>query len=135
MENKDELIDFYGYNYEIWLRAYQAMGRLLDKNLIANEVKKRKINDIYIYGGGYLGIQFYYAIVPFVNVLSIVDKKGQLKLANENMSVIDMDTFRDYYRDELVVITPIQYYMEIYNELKSFVLDDKMLFLEELWGK
>ena len=135
MENKDELVDFYGYWSEIWSRGFEMMGRLLDKDFVANEVKKRKMTDIYIYGGGYLGIQLYRAIIPFGNVLSIVDKSGKLKVDVEDIPVIDMDIFRKRYKDELVVITPIQYYREISNELQSFVLNDKIIFLEEFGGE
>ena len=64
MDNKDELIDIYGYQSEIFSKSYYMMGRLLDKNFVKKEVKKREMSDIYIYGGGYLGIQNNRAIIP-----------------------------------------------------------------------
>lgn len=131
MGSKDDLIDFYGYRSEIWTRAYEMMGKLLDRDFVAREVKKREMTDIYIYGGGYLGIQLYRAITPFVNVLSIVDRSGKLKVDVEDIPLIDMDIFRERYKNELVVITPIQYYGAISNELQSFISNDKILFLEE----
>ncbi len=135
MENKDDLIDIYGYQSEIFSKSYYMMGRLLDKNFIKEEVQKKELTDIYIYGGGYLGIQLYKAIIPYVNVLSIVDQKGKLMIDMEDISIIDMCSFRDQYQDEIVIVTPLKYYREIYQELKTFVKDDRIIFLEEFGGE
>ena len=85
MESKDELIDVYGYQTEVYTKSYNMMGRLLDNNFVKREVKRREWSDIYIYGGGYLGIQLYRVISPLVNVLSLVDKKGKLLINNINI--------------------------------------------------
>lgn len=135
MGNKDDLIDIYGYQSEIFSKSYYMMGQLLDKNFIKKEVQKREMSDIYIYGGGYLGIQLYKAIVPYANVLSIVDKKGNLIIEMEDISVIDMCSFRAQYKDEIVIVTPLKYYREIFHELRMFVAEDKIIFLEEFGGK
>lgn len=135
MENKDELIDIYGYQAEVFAKSYNMMGRLLDSSFVKNEMERRKWSDIYIYGGGYLGIQFYRAAAPCVNVLSIVDKKGKLLIDSiDDIPVIDMDTFRNQYRNQPIIVTPLKFYREIYHELKEFVLDDKIVFLEEFGG-
>lgn len=131
MTEYGELIDYYGYQMEIWNKSYQMMGLLLDKNFVMKEVEKRNLSDIYIYGGGYLGIQLYQAIKPYVNVLSVVDQRGELRIKNNDIPVMDIDTFRKQYNDATVIITPIQYYREIYHELLSFIADDKIIFLEE----
>lgn len=134
MGNKDDLIDIYGYQSEIFSKSYYMMGQLLDRNLVKKEVQKRALSDIYIYGGGYLGIQLYNAIVPYVNVLSVVDKKGKLMIKIEDIPIIDMCNFRAQYKDEMVIVTPLKYYREIYHELSTFVSDEKILFLEEFGG-
>lgn len=134
MENKDDLIDIYGYQSEIFSKSYYMMGRLLDKNFIKEEVQKRELSDIYIYGGGYLGIQLYKAIIPYVNVLSIVDQKGKLMIDMEDISIIDMCSFQAQYQDEIVIVTPLKYYREIYHDLRMFVAKDKIIFLEEFGG-
>jgi hypothetical protein len=128
MENKDDLIDIYGYQSEIFSKSYYMMGRLLDKNFIKEEVQKRELSDIYIYGGGYLGI------IPYVNVLSIVDQKGKLMIDMEDISIIDMCSFQAQYQDEIVIVTPLKYYREIYRDLRMFVAKDKIIFLEEFGG-
>ncbi len=135
MEYKDELIDIYGYQSEIFSRSYYMMGRLLDANFVEKEAIKRKMSDIYIYGGGYLGIQLYKAIIPYVNVLSVIDKSGKLIIKMQDLPIIDMCSFRDQYQDEIVIVTPLKYYREIYQELKTFVKDDRIIFLEEFGGE
>lgn len=135
MDNgKDELIDIYGYQAEIYSKSYNMMGCLLDRDFVKNEVEKRRLSDIYIYGGGFLGIQLYRAITPFANVLSIVDKKGKLLIAMEGMPVIDGRSFRNQYQGETVIVTPLQYYKEIYSALREFVPDNKIIYLEEFGG-
>ena len=48
MESKDELIDVYGYQTEVYTKSYNMMGRLLDNNFVKREVKRREWSDIYI---------------------------------------------------------------------------------------
>ena len=136
MESKDELIDVYGYQTEVYTKSYNMMGRLLDNNFVKREVKRREWSDIYIYGGGYLGIQLYRVISPLVNVLSLVDKKGKLLINNINdIPVMDMSTLRGLYENQPVFITPLRFYREIYHDLKEFVAEDKIIFLEDFGGK
>ena len=135
MDNKDDLIDIYGEQSEIFSKSYYMMGRWLDKNFIKKEIQKRELSDIYIYGGGYLGIQLYRAIIPYVNVLSVVDKKGKLMIEMEDIPIMDMVNFRTYYKDQEVIVTPLKFYREIYYELKTFITEEKIIFLEEFGGR
>jgi hypothetical protein len=136
MEYKDELIDIYGYQAEIFSKSYYMMGRLLDKCFVKNEIERRKWSDIYIYGGGYLGIQLYRAMSPMINVLSIVDKKGRLIIDSlDDILIMDMDTFRKQYKNQPVIVTPLKFYREIYHELREFVAEDEIIFLEEFGGR
>ena len=73
MKDKNELIDIYGYQAEIYVKSYTMMGRLLYPDFVKQITENGNLSDIYIYGGGYLGIQLYRAISPIVNVLSLVD--------------------------------------------------------------
>lgn len=134
MENKDDLIDMYGYQSQIFSKSYYMMGWLLDDNFVRKAVEKKGLSDVYIYGGAYLGIQLYRALSPLVNVVSVVDKKGRLVIPMQAIPVIDMNSFRKQYKDEAVIVTPLKYYNEIYHEIKEFVTDDKIVFLEEFGG-
>ncbi len=132
MENRDELIDTYGYQADIFSKGYYMMGYLLNSNFVKKEVIKRNMSDIYIYGGGYLGIQLYRAIIPYVNVVAVVDKKGKLVIDSiDDISVINMDIFQRQYKNEIVILTPFKFYSEIYHELREFIMEDKIIFLEE----
>lgn len=132
MKDKDELIDIYGYQAEIYGKSYSMMGRLLDPNFVKQMTEKGNLSDIYIYGGGYLGIQLYRAISPIVNVLSLVDKKGKLLIDGiDDIPVMNMDNFQKEYNNQVVIVTPLKFYREIYHELKEFVSEDKIIFLEE----
>lgn len=133
MGGKEGLMDAYAYQSEIWSKAYQIMGWLLDKKRVSKEVERWNMSDIYIYGGGYLGIQLYQAIVLYANVLSVVDKSGKLKIEIEKIPVMDTKSLHKHYKDELVIVTPIQYYKEIYQDLQEFVPKDKIAFLGD-WG-
>lgn len=132
MQNKDELIDIYGYQSEIFYKSYHMMGRLLDSCFVKKEIERRKWSDIYVYGGGYLGIQLYKAANLYVNVLAIVDRTGKLLIDSINdVPVIDTKAFKDEYRNQPIIVTPLKFYREIYHELKEFAEDDKIVFLEE----
>lgn len=132
MENKDELIDRYGYQAEIFSKSYHMMGRLLDKDFVKKEVEKRQLTELFIYGGGFLGIQLYRAISPFVNVLSVVDKKGKFLIDSiDDIPIIDMETFRCRYEKQPIIVTPLKFYKEIFTELREFVQEDKIIFLQE----
>ena len=90
---------------------------------------------IYIFGGGYLVNKLYRAIIPYVNVLSVVDKKGKLMIEMEDIPIMDMVNFRSHYENQMIIVTPLIYYQEIYRELKAFVAEDKIVFLEEFGGR
>ena len=82
-----------------------------------------------------MGIQLYRAITPFVNVLSIIDKGGKLLVEMDDIPVMDMTDFRKEYKDEPVIVTPMKFYREIYHELREFISDNKIIFLEEFGGE
>lgn len=134
MDSIDELIDIYGYSAEIYSKGYSMMGRLLDRDFVRSEVEKRHLSKLYIYGGGYLGIQLYRAIQPFADVVSVIDKRGKLRINIDDIPVMDMNAFCKSYRGEVVIITPIQHYREIHSELKEMVAEHDMIFLEEFGG-
>lgn len=132
MENKDELIDIYGYQTEIFRKSYYMMGYLLDEDFVKSEVDKRRLTEIFIYGGGYLGIQLYRAISRFTNVLSVVDKKGKLLIDSiDDIPVMDMEAFGCQYDNQPVIVTPIKFYRDIFRELIKVVPEDKIIFLQE----
>lgn len=130
----DELLDIYAQELDIFSASYEMMGQMLNKEHLKARLEILKLSDLYIYGGGYLGIQLYIAINPFVNILNIVDKSGELIANITDIPVISLDRFKAVYRQEQVIITPIKHYKSIYTELTEFVPEDKLIYLGELIG-
>lgn len=127
----EELIRLYAEELDIITACYERMGKLLDKERIRVRIEELDISELYIYGGGYLGIQFYNAIKDNVHVISIVDKSKHLCVEKHDIKVIDIESFQKNYQNQEIVITPIKHYAEIYDELVRFVPENKILFLED----
>jgi hypothetical protein len=134
MEELDEILEEYAYESEIFSASYELMGQMLDREYVKNRLEMLELFDVYIYGGGYLGIQLYNAINLFVNISGVVDKSGKLLLEISDIPIIDLNEFRSQYRQQRVIITPIKHYKSIYKELSEFVPKDKILYLGEFLG-
>ena len=134
MNELDELLDACTYELEIFSSGYRMMGQLLDREYVKSKIEMLGLSEIYIYGGGYLGIQLYNAVKRFVNILSVVDKSGKLLLDISDISVIDLNEFKSVYKQQSVIITPIKHYKPIYTELSEFVPSNKMICLGEFLG-
>lgn len=134
MGELDELLDAYIYASEIFASSYDMMGKMLDRRFIKSRVEKAGLSEVYIYGGGYLGIQLYHAVTPFVHILSVVDKSGKLLVEVPEIPVIGLDIFQSAYTQQKVIITPVRHYKSIYAELSEFVPEDRLLYLGEFLG-
>ena len=130
----DELLDAYAEELAITESSFEIMGQLLDQKHLKKSLYSLNVRELYIYGGGYLGIQFYRACENLMKVLSIVDKQRCLRLNIEDVPVIDLEGLKKVYKDEYIIITPVRYYQEIQQDLLSFVPKTKILFLGELMG-
>lgn len=134
MEGLDKILDEYAYESEFFSAGYEMMGQLLNKENVKKRIEMLKLTQVYIYGGGYLGIQLYNAINQFVDVLNVVDKSGKLLIEIPAIPVIDLKKFKYVYKQEQVIITPIKHYKSIYTELSEFLPKNKMLYLGEFLG-
>lgn len=136
MEEFQELLDWYMRESDIMSASYEMMGMMLNSEKVTNSLRKRNISELYIYGGGYLGIQFFKAIRDNVSVISVVDKSGGLMIdMSEQIPVISLETFENQYQGQTVVITPVKHYHAISNDLQRLVRQDQMLYLGELLGE
>lgn len=129
---KDELTSIYINDLELYQNMYELMGVMLDKTYVVKRLEEKKIDKIYIYGGGYLGIQFYNSVKDFITVLAIVDKSGGLKFSVDNVETVSIEEFRNRYNGEVVVITPIQFGEKIYEEIIQFVENERIYFIGEI---
>jgi len=134
MEDLDKLLDACTYELEIFSSYYKMMGQMLDRKYIKSRAEIMGLLDIYIYGGGYLGIQLYDAISPYVNVLSIVDRSGKMLIEVPDIPVVALDEFKSVYKGQNVIITPVRHYKSIYMELSGFIPKNRMIFLGEFLG-
>lgn len=134
MDIQQDLIDAYMIDMEILSNKYELMVKMLNIQLLQSRIKLLGVSELYIYGGGYSGIQLYRSLKNLVQVLAIVDKSGVLLLDNSDIPVINLYDFQKKYVDQKVIITPMLYYQEIREELSSFISDDKMIYLGEFLG-
>ena len=134
MKELEELLDACTYDLEVFSISYKMMGQMLDRENIKNKTKILGLSDIYIYGGGYLGIQLYNVINQYVNVLSIVDRSGKILIDLSDIPIISLENFKSVYKGQNIIITPIKHYKSIYLELSKFISTDKMIYLGEFLG-
>lgn len=130
----DELLNIYAEELAIAECSFEIMGRLLDRDYLKERLNFLNIEELYVYGGGYLGIQFYNACNKLTKILSIVDKRSDLCLNITDIPVTNLKGLEKIYKGENVVIASVRYYQEIKKELLSFVPKNKILFLGELLG-
>lgn len=129
MNFEDELFELYVRDYRIEELSYKWMGKLLERERIKKRIDYYDIHELYIYGGGYLGVQLYNAVCDMVNVIGVVDKKGILSVDVNGIHTISLNDMRNEYNGEKVIITPVKYYENIKNDLKEFVDEGSILFL------
>ena len=89
------------------------------------------IDSCYIYGGGFLGIQCYRALSKFITIKAVADKRGSLKFDCSDIKVIGVEELKKTYAGETIIITPIEFSKDIYEELSCFIDSDKLLFIGE----
>lgn len=133
-EIQEELIDAYAYEMSIAAASFELMGRLLDCDSVKSRIELLGVSEIFVYGGGYLGIQFYQAVSKFVNIPGVIDKKGKLQINIPDIPVIDIPIFKKVYKGQKVIVASIRFYREIRNELIGLVPETQILFLGEFLG-
>lgn len=131
MDFEEKLLEQYVRDYDIAWYSYWMMGKLLEKKLVERRVELWKIESLYIYGGGFLGVQLYHALDGMADIKAVVDKNGGLSVDAENIRVISLDNLKKEYSDEKIIITPVKYYRAIWNDLSKFADKNNLLYLGE----
>ena len=134
-EVRDDLIDIYAYEKRLAECSYELMGKMLDPVAVEKGINFLNVPKIYIYGGGYLGIQLYRVSADLINVPAIVDKKGKLAFCIPDIPVISDKRLEAIYQGEKIVVASIQYYDEIKRELSRYVDPDHIIYLGEVFGR
>ncbi len=130
----NKLLDAYAEELAITECSFELMGKLLDRDYLKKRLDFLNTSALYVYGGGYLGIQFYRACEGLIHILSIVDKQGCLRLTITDLPVIDLDGLKKVYKGENIIVASVRYYQEIQQDLLFFVPKAKILFLGEFLG-
>lgn len=135
MEAWEELLEAYSNEVDILAASYEMMGIMLNSRAVVSRFQERGISELYIYGGGFLGIQLFRAIYEDLNVISVVDKSGGLMTdVPQAIPVMDLTGFEQEYAGETVVVTPAKHFYAIQKDIKRFVPMEKILYLGELLG-
>lgn len=134
MNTLENLVDYYAIDAEIMTCKFEMMGKMLDAELMRECILTLDTPELYIYGGGYLGIQLYKAICDIIKILAVVDRKGHLQVNHTNIPVINFGQLKKVYKDEPIIIASVQYYQEIRNSLCMFVPEYKIFYLGEFLG-
>ena len=134
MTAQEQIRDAYAEELDIMGCSYDMMGKMLDTRHVQRKLSLLGVDELYIYGGGYLGIQFYRTVHDIVQILAVVDKSGGLLLDIPDIPVVNIEEFRKKYNGQKVVITPVKFYQEIYRDLSSFVPLKQLVYLGELLG-
>lgn len=131
MSFEEELFELYVKDYRIQTHCYNMMGQLLDTEWVRKRLQLYNIQSLYIYGGGYLGVQLFNAVHDMVNVKAVVDKNGGLSVNVKGIRTISLDDLVKEYAGERIIITPVKYYQRIKDDLSKFVDEKELLFLGE----
>lgn len=133
---QDDLIDAYAYEMRVAECSFMMMGKLLDISYVKQRINILNLEEFYVYGGGYLGIQLYQTVYNhnLAKVLAVIDKKGESSVRIPEIPVINLEKFEDIYREQKVIVASVRYYNEIRNYLSTFVRPDCILFLGEFLG-
>ncbi len=126
-----DIFERYAEEKNIESFSYKMMGKLLETSNVIKRIEAYKIKELYIYGGGYLGIQLYNAVKDIVTVKAVVDKNGGISVEVDGIYSISFDEFINVYKGETVIITPVKYYSVIKRDLMNYIKDEDILFLGE----
>ena len=131
MDFEEKLLEQYVRDYDIAWYSYWMMGRLLDRKLVKRRGELCGLESLYIYGGGFLGIQLHNALDGMADIKAVVDKNGSLSVDAENIRVISLDNLKKEYSGQKIIITPVKYYQAIWNDLSKFADKNNLLYLGE----
>jgi hypothetical protein len=130
-DEMNKLFDLYMDELDIKNECYELMGQLLNRPFIKKQVKKFDVHKVYVYGGGFIGIQLYRELENIAEVVSVVDKDACLKFDLEDIPVMNLNELKKQYDGELIIITPIQYYEQIHHDLSEFIPEANIMVLEK----
>lgn len=133
-ENERKIYEEHIRKEELYRLKFELMGMLLDQTVIRSIIANRIWESLYIYGGGYIGIQAYKAFSRFVEIVGIIDRSGGLTIPIDGGKIYSLEEFvkEDDGRSP-VVITPIESAQKIYQDLSDNVDEERIYYINELF--
>ena len=121
MTKEEEIFELYVREYRIESISYKLMGKLLEKEQVKKRLELFDITSLYIYGGGYLGVQLYNAVQNLTDIKGVVDKNGGLAVDVKDIRTISLADLREEYNNQMIIITPVKYYQSIKKDLVNIL--------------
>lgn len=131
-EIEKQILEEYVDKFSIAAKSYELMGKMLDEKFVKERLGLFHIHDVYIYGGTYMASQLYRVAKNYINIMGVVDKAGKM-LISEDVKVLTLEDLRKCYDGEQVIVTPIQFYSQIKNDLIRFVDNKNIILIGELF--
>lgn len=130
---EQNIFDSHVRREELFQIKFELMGQLLRLDTVKKIVDEHAWQSIYIYGGGYLGIQTCYAFRHFTNVVGIIDQVGELIIPKEDINVFLPKDLVEIHNDLPIIITPLEHAYIIQNELLKYMKEERIFYLNELF--
>lgn len=119
---------------ELYQIRFELMGMMLDSMMIGSIIDKWKWKSVYIYGGGYLGIQAYHAFSPYIQILGMVDRSGGIVIPIDEARVYSLEEFIEENDSKSpVIITPLESAKMIYQDLAAYIDEERIYYINELF--
>ena len=128
-----EIFDSHIRREELLRIKFELMGQLLSPDVVKGIVDEHAWQSIYIYGGGYLGIQACCAFRQFIDVPCVIDRAGGLMVPRDDIEVIFPEELAKTDNDLPIIITPLEYAGDIRNNLLNYRGEERIFYLNELF--
>lgn len=128
-----DIFDSYVRRKELFQIKFELMGQLLRRDTVKRIVDTYAWQSIYIYGGGYLGIQAYDAFCHFIDVAGVIDRTGELLVPRDDIDVFLPQDLAKMEDDLPIIITPLEYARDIRNDLLKYRSEERIYYLNELF--
>lgn len=129
---RDDLLDIYVNRMGVAELSFEMMGRMLDAAYMKKRLSLLNAAELYIYGGGYLGIQFYRGAKDIVKIPAIIDKRGRLAVHCPEIPVLTPAELEKVYKGQKIIVASVKFYSEIRRELSVLAGLESVLYLGEL---
>lgn len=133
-ENELRIYEEHIRKEELYRIRFELMGLMLDSVTIRSIIDIQKWKSLYIYGGGYMGIQAYRAFSPYTEIVGMIDRSGGLMIQIEGVKVYSLEEFvKEYDGKSPVIITPLESARAIYRDLIGYVNEERIYYINELF--